>query len=170
MQNMFTLHRSGFGSLSGLGSPIVTIPHFYRPQRSCGQNYVFTRVCHSVNGGGGAGVCSRGGCLLPWGGGGGVCSGGVCSGGGLLRGGSAPGGYLLPRGCLLWGVYPSMHWGRHPPGSRALHTVNERPVRILLECILVGTDIHIRQAIIHSFFTRLHCVMYCTVLMLLLIL
>ena len=36
------------------------------------------------------GVCSRGGCLLR-----GVCSGGgsVCSGG---------------------GVYPSMHWGRHP--------------------------------------------------------
>ena len=27
--------------------------HFYRPQRSCGQGYVFTRVCHSVNTGGG---------------------------------------------------------------------------------------------------------------------
>ena len=26
---------------------------------------------------------------------------------------------------------------RHPPGSRCQHTVNERPVRILLECILV---------------------------------
>ena len=26
---------------------------------------------------------------------------------------------------------------RHPPGSRLWHTVNERPVRILLECILV---------------------------------
>ena len=26
---------------------------------------------------------------------------------------------------------------RHPPGSRLQHTVNERPVRILLECILV---------------------------------
>ena len=25
----------------------------------------------------------------------------------------------------------------HPPGSRLRHTVNERPVRILLECILV---------------------------------
>ena len=49
-------------------------------------------------------ICSRGcllqvgclllgGCLLP-----GVCSeGGVCFG-----------------GCLLWGWYPSMHWGRHP--------------------------------------------------------
>ena len=27
----------------------------------------------------------------------------------------------------------------HPPGSRLQHTVNERPVRILLECILVNT-------------------------------
>ena len=26
---------------------------------------------------------------------------------------------------------------RHPPGGRLQHTVNERPVRILLECILV---------------------------------
>ena len=28
-------------------------------------------------------------------------------------------------------------WSRHPPESRLQHTVNERPVRILLECILV---------------------------------
>ena len=28
-------------------------------------------------------------------------------------------------------------WSRHPPGSRLQHTVNERSVRILLECILV---------------------------------
>ena len=27
------------------------IPNYYRPQRSCGQGYVFTRVCDSVNGG-----------------------------------------------------------------------------------------------------------------------
>ena len=36
--------------------------HFYRPQRSCGQGNVFTRVCHSVHRGGGG----------AWGGGG-VC-------------------------------------------------------------------------------------------------
>ena len=24
-------------------------PRYYRPQRSCGQGYVFTRVCDSVN-------------------------------------------------------------------------------------------------------------------------
>ena len=69
------------------------------------------------------GVCSRG--SAP----GGVSAptGGVCSQGGLLPGGSAPGG------CLLWGVsapgglYPSMHWGRHPrpppsPKDRILDT------------------------------------------------
>ena len=90
------------------------------------------------------GVCS-GGCLLLWmsAPGGGVCSqgvsvlggvcyfggsalGGVCSGGCLLRGMSDPGGCLLPGGvcsrgvsalggCSRGGVYPSMHWGRHPP-------------------------------------------------------
>ena len=31
--------------------------------------------------------------------------------------------------------------GRHPPGRRLQHTVNERPVRILLECILVGSAV-----------------------------
>ena len=40
--------------------------------------------------------------------------------------------------CLsaCWDTTPP--WSRHPPlGSRLWHTVNERPVRILLECILV---------------------------------
>ena len=41
-----------------------------------------------------------GGCLL-WG----VSAPGGC----LVRGGSAPGG-----GVCSWGVYPSMHWVRHP--------------------------------------------------------
>ena len=74
---------------------------------------------------------------------------------------SAPGGCLLLRGCLLWGVSAlggvsapggvcsrgcvSAPGGcllqggvrQTPPGSRAQHTVNERPVRILLECVLV---------------------------------
>ena len=30
----------------------IRVWHFYRPQRSCGQGYVFTHVCHSVNQGG----------------------------------------------------------------------------------------------------------------------
>ena len=29
MQNMFTLHRLGFGSASELGHPIATVPHFW---------------------------------------------------------------------------------------------------------------------------------------------
>ena len=34
--------------------------------------------------------------------------------------------------------------GRHPPpGSRRQHTVNERPVRILLECILVHFTVNV---------------------------
>ena len=42
---------------------------------------------------------------------------------------------------------------RHPPGSRRQHTVNERPVRILLECILVfvGIDHLLSQHIAHLF-------------------
>ena len=87
----------------------------YRPQRSCGQGYVFTRVCDSVNRGGGV-------CLSA-----------------------------------CWDTTPSPLEQTHPreqtpppqsryppkqtpppPRSRHRHTVNERPVRILLECILVG--------------------------------
>ena len=34
---------------------------------------------------------------------------------------------------------PFPRQGEPPPGSRLQHTVYERPVRILLECILVGT-------------------------------
>ena len=74
--------------------------NYYRPQRSCGQGYVFTRVCDSINRGGGG----------------------------------------LPQ-CMLG--YPS--GSRQPPPPRAdtppvaadWHMVNEWPVRILLECILV---------------------------------
>ena len=75
---------------------------FYRSQRSCGQGYVFTRVCDSVHGGvcvipaciaGGILACLAaglgGGCLLL----GGVCFQGVC----LLLG-------VCSQGCLLWGV------------------------------------------------------------------
>ena len=35
--------------------------YFYRPQRSCGQGYVFTRVCDSVNRGGAIAACIAGG-------------------------------------------------------------------------------------------------------------
>ena len=102
----------------------------YRPQRSCGQGYVFTRVCDSVHGGGGCcaipaciaggipaclaaglqgGACSQGwvcllrggGCLLP---GGCVCSqGGVSAPRGSTLGGICSQGVSAPGGCLLLG-------------------------------------------------------------------
>ena len=86
--------------------------HFYRPQRSCGQGYVFTRVCDSVNRGGG----------------------GVS--------GEPPSG---PRRNPPDQADPPSAPGRPPLCTRQTpprreeqqHTVNERPVRILLECILV---------------------------------
>ena len=102
--------------------------NIYRPQRSCGQGYVFTRVCDSVHGGG------------------------------LRRTPPGPGrpprtkekprdqadppppgprrtppgpGRPPPQG------EPPPDQADTPPERRLQHTVNERPVRILLECILV---------------------------------
>ena len=47
----------------GVQTGSCDIPTFYRPQRSCGQGYVFTRVCDSVNGG--RGVSGEGGTPPP---------------------------------------------------------------------------------------------------------
>ena len=86
----------------------------------------------------GGGVCS-GGVSAPggvcWGG---VCSlgeGGVCSGGCLFRGGCLLLGGVCCRGvsapkggvCSWGGMYPSMHWGRHPH----LLTKSQTPVKTL---------------------------------------
>ena len=38
----------------------LLITNYYRPQRSCGQGYVFTRVCDSVHRGGGLPQCNLG--------------------------------------------------------------------------------------------------------------
>ena len=73
----------------------------YRPQRSCGQGYVFTGVCDSVHRGGVSGEPPRTRQTPP-------------------RTRQTP---------------PDQ--GEPPPGRRLQHTVNERPVRILLECNLV---------------------------------
>ena len=79
--------------------------NFYRPQRSCGRGYVFTGVCHSVNGGG--------------------VSASVHAG--------------IPHPSPWEQTPPQSRPPREqtPPGSRLRHTLNEWPVRILLECILV---------------------------------
>ena len=115
----------------------------YRPQRSCGQGYVFTRVCDSVHGG---------------------VSGRETPAGRPLAGsppsGRPPWQGELPEGkpfsqqgepCPPAGRTPSSRenpllagrppWQGDPPWQGApppRHTANERPVRILLECILVG--------------------------------
>ena len=41
------------------------VKFYYRPQRSCGRGYVFTRVCDSVHGGGGLPQCMLGYCHPP---------------------------------------------------------------------------------------------------------
>ena len=129
----------------------------YRPQRSCGQGNIFTPVCHSVHGGGG-GVPGLGGVVshkalrqTP------------------PRPGTHPPGPDTPtppdqthhppgpgtpppptrtRHTTPSPPGPDTPPTRHtpldqthhpPPGSRLRHTVYERPVRILLECILVET-------------------------------
>ena len=127
---------------------------YYRPQRSCGQGYVFTRVCDSVHRGGSPGTPPQ------------------------ARQGDPPGRETPPAGRTPpldqadppgWenppgpgrhppgpgrpprlreppqtrqtppgpGRHPPPGPGRHPPGSRLQNTVYERPVRILLKCILV---------------------------------
>ena len=106
--------------------------HHYGPQRSCGQGNVFTPVCHSVHRGG---VCLSA-CwdttppsrhppdqTPPW--------SRYPPGAGTPRTKYTPGTkYTPPNGTKYTPPSP-------PPGNRLRHTVNERPVRILLECILV---------------------------------
>ena len=95
---------------------------FTARKRSLGQGNIFTPVCHSVHGGGGAwsqgvGVPGRG---VP---GRGVCSGGVPASGG---------GGTCSQGCLLPGGAWSRGSARGGGGELLL-----RAVHILLECILV---------------------------------
>ena len=45
---------------------------------------------------------------------------------------------------------------RHPPRSRLQHTVYERPVRILLECILVKSYFHINDTLAQTHSLKLN--------------
>ena len=78
---------------------------------SCGQGYVFIRVCHSVNMGG---VCLS----ACW---------------DTIPPEQTPAGSRPHLGANT----PPGNRHSPPPGSRLRNTVNERPVCILLECILV---------------------------------
>ena len=144
---------------------------YYRPQRSCGQGYVFTRVCDSVHRGGGSPCQVRGGLQAGAPPGPGRENPPPCGPGREnpppdLAGRKPPQTRQTPPGPGrenppdLAGRTPpnppppprtrqsppgpgrenppSPGPGRPPlPGRRLQHTVNERPVRILLECILV---------------------------------
>ena len=125
---------------------------FYRPQRSWAK-VIFLQACVCPQGGWGVWwvsqqhamqVSPRGG-LVPgglqfFGGRGSNFSGGwspIFSGGVSNFSGGKGGpqffwGGILFHFCFLWGYTP-------PPRSRVKYMVNERPVRILLECILVMT-------------------------------
>ena len=104
----------------GVGGLHFKVPDFtylvyYWPQRSCGQGYVFTRVCDSVHRG-------------------------------VLQAGRPQAGRTIPlaeRTPQTRQTPPGP--GRHPtprpsppPARRLQHMVNDRPVCILLECILVS--------------------------------
>ena len=134
------------------GSVLVNNDNYYRPQRSCGQGYVFTRVCDSVH----RGVrenppkqtTPRAGRTPP---------------GPDHHHPPRPGRPSQTRQTPPWagrtpprpdhpprpGRHPPgqadtpLSRTPHPPGSRLQHTVYERPVRILLECILVFFSFHL---------------------------
>ena len=105
---------------------------FYRPQRSCGQGYVFTGVCDSVHGGG----LQR---TPP----------GTKENPPRDQGEPPPGPRRTPPGTKENPPGPRRappgtkenplrtRQSPPPPGRRLQHTVNERPVRIILECNLV---------------------------------
>ena len=113
-------------------------------KRSLGQGNIFTPVCHSVHRGG-MHSWSGGACVVALGGACVVALGGACvaAPGGQGACMVAPGGHawLLPGGACV--VTHGGHAWLLPGGRRAWDTtrygdmVNERAVRILLECILV---------------------------------
>ena len=155
-------HAMHLKYVSGCGSSTAAhyISHFwnqtflyhYRPQRSWGK-VIFSEACvnNSVHGGG-ACVVARGGAWLHWGGMHGfiwgacmVLFGGACM---VLFGGVH--GFMRGACVVLFGGCAWFYSGGHAwfyLGGRAWFfqffriqwdTVNERAVRILLECILVG--------------------------------
>ena len=123
--------------------------YFYRPQRSCGQGNIFIGVCQEF--------CQRGGVCLTWRGQtppGSATPPGQTPPSQTPPGSDPPGpdipgtrytplGLSTPPGLstpLGLSTTPRTKYSprtKYTPRSRLRHTVNERPVRILLECILV---------------------------------
>ena len=101
----------------------LSLPNIYRPQRSCGQGYVFTRVCDSVN----RGVSREpppGTRQTPP----------TDKNPPKTKENPLPGPGIPPQD---QGEPPGTKENPSPPGRTLQHTVNERPVPIRLECILV---------------------------------
>ena len=104
-------------------------------KRSLGQGNIFTPVCHSVHRG--ACVVALGGvgtCVVAWGGMRGCSWGGMHGSSWGVHGCSGGHAWLLPGGRHAW-LLGRRAWDTTKYGD----TVNERVVRILLECILVYT-------------------------------
>ena len=127
--------------------------HIYRPQRSCGQGNVFTGVCLSTGGGEGVCLSASWDAIPPP-----RMEESPLDGEPPPPGtrqtppdGGTPPGWRTPPGTRQTppdGEPPRdqadpPRWrtprdqADPPPGSRLQHTVYKRPVRILLECILV---------------------------------
>ena len=108
--------------------------YHYRPKRSFGQGNIFTPVCHSVHRGGVWQGDPPAGWRTP------RMDGEPPLAGrrtppGWKENPPPPAGRRTPPG---WKENPPRLEGEPPPGSRLRHTVYDRPVRILLECILVS--------------------------------
>ena len=115
-------------SISGIFTVSTNVRIYYLPQRSCGQGNIFAPVCHPVHRGRGGGGIPQGTEAEP-----------------PLDQTHHPSPRAdTPRPDTPQSRPPKSRpprpdtpSGPDPPGSRLRHTVYERPVRILLECILV---------------------------------
>ena len=124
---------------------------FYRPQRSCGQGNIFAPVCHSVHRVVVSASVHAG--IPPW---------------EQTPQEQTPLEQTPPRPPRADAPPREQRppradtpQSRHPSGSRFRHTVNERPVRILLECILVNFDFRMLNFFLGNFLevvtsSRLH--------------
>ena len=126
---------------------VIIVAYLLLPANKVCKGHVFTGVCLSTGGMHGGGMHGRGACMAgghAWQGGmhgrghawgcawQGACLGGMHGRGLVWQGGICDRGSLCGRGACMAGVYmPCTPW------QILWDTVNERAVRILLECILV---------------------------------
>ena len=106
---------------------------YYRPQTKFAKvMFLHVSVSHSVH----RGPCVAGECVWPWG----MHGRGACMAGGVCPGGVHGGGHAW------WRAGGHAYYATPPDWYYEIRSVNERAVRILLECILV-TYLHTRMLI-----------------------